>query len=653
MRKTFILFLFISISLPTSSQVNYDSLWNEWQDKSVPDSMRINALKKIIYFGYMYSKPDSAFHYLQLQYDFADSIGSKKYMADAIGSMGNASGVKGDYSKALDYYMRCIPFVEETKDSNGTAATLNNIGTIYMQQGNYSYALDYFERSLKLREEMKDTVYMQEPLTNIGNIYGYMKEYDKSQEYYSNCLKIAEMTNNQIAKGMAYGNMAINYNEQGYYDEALEYFQKALKIFEEQEFPDGISESLMGLGECYSNKKNFPQALIYFKKSLIIDQERGDKSGISQCYINLGNIYNLQKKYTGAINECINALEISRETGAINIQRDACECLYNAYKGIGNNNEALVYHEQMLKLDDSLKAEETVRKLAQIEFNKQVLADSVTRAEEERLAEEAFEAEISKGKQTRNLYLFGGIFFVILSGALYSRWRYVRKSRDEISKEKDRSENLLLNILPAEVAQELKEKGRTEARDFDMVSILFTDFVTFTETSEKLSASELVVEINTCFEAFDSILEKYNVEKIKTIGDAYMAAGGLPIPDEKSAKNTVLAALEMQEFINNRKEILDTKGQPAFEMRIGIHTGPVVVGIVGLKKFHHDIWGDTVNTASRMESSGEAGKVNISRSTYDLIKNDPGFTFENRGMIDVKGKGEIEMYFVMRSSLQT
>lgn len=163
-----------------------------------------------------------------------------------------------------------------------------------------------------------------------------------------------------------------------------------------------------------------------------------------------------------------------------------------------------------------------------------------------------------------------------------------------------------------------------------------------------------MAEINHCFEAFDGIIEKYNVEKIKTIGDAYMAAGGLPVPTDDSVKNTVLAALEMQDFIVKRKNEFDAQisspsGRPGgarFEMRVGIHTGPVVAGIVGVKKFQYDIWGDTVNTASRIESNGEAGKVNISQATYELLKGDPDFSFESRGKIEAKGKGEIEMWFV-------
>jgi class 3 adenylate cyclase len=224
----------------------------------------------------------------------------------------------------------------------------------------------------------------------------------------------------------------------------------------------------------------------------------------------------------------------------------------------------------------------------------------------------------------------------------------VEKQRDEVSKEKDRSDNLLLNILPEEIAQELKIYGKAEARDFDLASILFTDFKNFTQASAKMSAGDLVSEINFYFKAFDGIMGKHGIEKIKTIGDSYMAAGGLPVPSDVSTKNTVLAALEMQSFISLCKAKKDAKGEHAFEMRVGIHTGPVVAGIVGVKKFQYDIWGDTVNTASRMESAGEVGKVNVSQATYELLKDDSDFTFESRGKIEAKGKGKIEMWFVSK-----
>jgi adenylate cyclase len=220
----------------------------------------------------------------------------------------------------------------------------------------------------------------------------------------------------------------------------------------------------------------------------------------------------------------------------------------------------------------------------------------------------------------------------------------IKKQKEEIEREKERSEKLLLNILPAEVAEELKLKGSANAKHFDAVTVMFTDFKHFTKISETLSPTELVAEIHTCFEAFDNITTRHNLEKIKTIGDSYMCAGGLPVPNDTNAIDMVSAALEIQEFMKQHLAQRRSENRESFEIRIGIHTGPVVAGIVGVKKFAYDIWGDTVNIASRMESGGEEGKVNISRSTYELVRDK--FKCEYRGKIEAKNKGTIDMYFV-------
>lgn len=217
----------------------------------------------------------------------------------------------------------------------------------------------------------------------------------------------------------------------------------------------------------------------------------------------------------------------------------------------------------------------------------------------------------------------------------------VEERTKEITEEKRKSDELLLNILPEEIADELKERGTSDAKYFDHVTVMFTDFVDFTKAGEKFSPQELVNELDTCFKAFDRIVSKYHIEKIKTIGDAYLCVSGLPSADEEHAVKTVQAAVDILAYMKQRQQDYPER---TFNIRIGIHSGAVVAGIVGVKKFAYDIWGDTVNTAARMESSSTPNKINISEATYELVQEH--FVCTGRGEIAAKNKGEMSMYFV-------
>jgi class 3 adenylate cyclase/ligand-binding sensor domain-containing protein len=218
----------------------------------------------------------------------------------------------------------------------------------------------------------------------------------------------------------------------------------------------------------------------------------------------------------------------------------------------------------------------------------------------------------------------------------------VRLRTAQLAEQKEKTEELLLNILPHETAEELKLKGFATTRFYNMASVMFTDFKDFTKISETMKPTELIEELDSCFRQFDDIIEKYNLEKIKTIGDSYMCAGGIPKADDFNPIRITLAALEICEFMEARRK--EKKVTAPFEIRIGIHTGPITAGVVGKKKFAYDIWSDTVNTASRMESSGKVGKVNVSGTTYEFIKT--YFDCEHRGKVEAKNKGQIDMYFV-------
>ncbi|MCB1157369.1 MAG: adenylate/guanylate cyclase domain-containing protein [Leptospiraceae bacterium] len=245
----------------------------------------------------------------------------------------------------------------------------------------------------------------------------------------------------------------------------------------------------------------------------------------------------------------------------------------------------------------------------------------------------------------------GSIFFIAIlfnlstiSICSYQFFLETFRAEEALQFEQEKSEELLLNILPRELAIELKEGKRSKPRRYDYASVLFTDFVGFTRVSQKLSPEDLVSELDDFFSKIDSILEEYGIEKLKTIGDAYMCAAGIPNPSPSHAVDCILLALKIVEFSRRLKKIRIKQGKNFWELRIGIHSGPLVAGVIGQKKFAYDVWGDTVNTASRMESTGESGEINISDSTYELVKD--FFVCEPRGKLYAKNKGWIEMYFV-------
>lgn len=319
--------------------------------------------------------------------------------------------------------------------------------------------------------------------------------------------------------------------------------------------------------------------------------------------------------------------------------KEAQKNLHRAYYALNQFDSAYYFLNQLNIINDSISNNEISQRIEEIRgqyaYNQRTLQQNADQAIKDAINESALSRE-----KFRSKILLGAIILAMLFAKL------LFNQRNKIKREKRRSDDLLLNILPAKIAQELKTSGKAEPQHFRSVPILFSDFKSFTKKSMELTARELVSEIDSCFIAFDAIMERYGIEKIKTIGDSYMAAAGMPEPSPDAIERTILAGLEMQQFIQKRKQLKSNTNQIGFEMRVGIHVGPVIAGIVGSKKFQYDIWGDTVNTASRMESCGEVGKVNISHDTYFHMRNNGKFQFEDRGFIEAKGKGEIHMWFV-------
>lgn len=406
-----------------------------------------------------------------------------------------------------------------------------------------------------------------------------------------------------------------------------------------------IQQTLINMGNVKGMKGDLDSAYFYFNEAAIHAKDNPDISNFIGQLVSLANLDKEMGRYKNASVLLDSAYMLAEERKFSEYMAMVQNARADLYARRGMFENAYDYLRDYIGREEQYLNEERVKAVTEMmeKYESEKKARQIQKLELDNL-DSALKNE--KITHARNRYLFFGIALLLIAIGIWTRLRYIHKSRAIIQKEKDISEGLLLNILPAEVAEELKLSGKSDAQHFEEATILFSDFKGFTSISEQLSPTALVQEINFCFKAFDQIMTDYNLEKIKTIGDAYMAAGSIPKENRAKAADVVMAGLEMQKVITKRKTEREAEKLPAFEMRVGINTGPVVAGIVGVKKFQYDIWGDAVNIASRMESSGEVGKVNISQATYDLIKKDPRFTFDLRGMIQAKGKGEIAMYFV-------
>ncbi|MCG3165919.1 MAG: Photosystem I assembly protein Ycf3 [Bacteroidia bacterium] len=545
----------------------------------------------------------------------SEKKGYKKGAAECHYNLGIAYFNQSNFAAALDHLHKASDYYSVLNMKKQMAESLNASGVVNKSKGSMDGSLDAHMKALKIFEEIDDKKGMASANNNLGVLYKVQGEFNKALQYFEKALEINNKAKETSGLIMVLGNIANIHRQTGNDSKAIEYNKKALQIAEETGDKKNLSLLTNNIGLVYEKQGKYDDALKYFMKSVMLKESIGDTKGIASTYSNIGNLYRAKGDQNNAVKYQKIALDLIANSNAKPLEKDIYKEISQSYAKIGDYEEAYKNHLKFFQLHDELFSQEARNRLNEL----------VTGYETEKSRREA---EIFK---LRNV-------------ELKKRNDKIQKQSKVIAEEKRKSDELLLNILPAEVAEELKKNAKVAPRKYKQVTVLFTDFKGFTEQAEKLSAEELVSELDMIFGAFDRILPKYNVEKIKTIGDSYMCAGGLPTPNKTNAVDVVKAAIEMLEFLNKLKKERQKKKQHFFDVRIGIHTGPVVAGVVGTKKFAYDIWGDTVNTASRMESSGEPGKINISGATYELVKKK--FKCTSRGKVKAKGKGEVEMYFV-------
>ncbi len=469
----------------------------------------------------------------------------------------------------------------------------------------------------------------------IADDYSRMEDSENASLYYDKAISLLREGGNQGALANALYNAGDFYFNEEQYDRALEQFEESATLFKEIDHLSGSAYTLGDIGRILAIQGKNEEAKDYLERAIVYLEELQDHYPIAVYLISLSEIAAANKDLDASLEYANRSLELSKARGLKEQISEAHLQLYNLHELAGNHQTSLRHYIDYVAFRDSVRNIATVQQMANLRTDYEV-------------AQKQIEVDLGNQRARNGLIVsiatgIGLILLGLLALAMHRRNQYIQKTKKIIEEEQARSEELLLNILPKQTAEELKEKGKVTAKKFESVSVLFTDFVGFTKYAEMLDPEILVKSMDFYYGHFDKIIENYGLEKIKTVGDSYMCAGGLPFEDEAHAVKIVKAAREIAAFVAQARKDMD-KNDVRFDIRIGINSGPVVAGVVGTRKFAYDIWGDTVNVASRMENHSEAGKINISENTFALVKD--YFECEARGALAIKNHGKIKMYFV-------
>ena len=604
-----------------------DSLQKVILSAHLHDSVRIDAMNELAeYYGRVRSNYDSCALWakeaekqaINIQYAHGDAI--------AKSILGATFLFRSQVASAQKYFFQALKIAEEHKDHYCIAYTCNLFGLLASGQGNYAGAREYFERTLSESNMIGDKKSTAFAMGNIVQIYLLEGNYD--------AIINSDLSSKFKDAAYSLGDYAV------------------------------IANYLYLMGAAYLGKKQIYLAEKYSSEAVIATEKVGAFREKSGSLAVLARVYFEKRNFGKAYSVALQALTIAdslQASGSLQAEgAGALETLSLSLDSLGQYKQSLYFYKRFTALKDSLQS-------ADIALKTNLMKEQYQQEQRAR----SMQAEETRRKLLQNVFLicFGVVFCVALVlGVLYRQKQRanqeilrqqsilenqaneielanttLQEKNVEIEEAHKQSESLLLNILPAPIAQRLKSGERAIADRFDSVTVLFADIVGFTKLSARTSPEELVQGLNGIFERFDALATKYNLEKIKTIGDAYMVAGGLPERSEDHCERVAMFALEIQAAM--REESLQTSTGEKVALRIGLHTGEAVAGVIGTSKFSYDLWGDTVNTASRMESHGEAGKIHCSEEVYDVLKEK--FVFEERGEIEVMGKGRMRTWFLV------
>ncbi len=577
--------------------------------------------------------------------------------------------------RALEYGRQALELATALGLEDDMINSYNFIGVSYRNMGSYAQAMSSYLKALELAEKIRNDKQIAYCYNNISNLYQKQKLYRPALENAMKALAAFERLSDK--RGTAYSHLRIGevYEKQQLNEQAVEHYQESLRLRKEIGDKEGLITPLINLATVYRQMGQDDRAFETYKQSLVIENELHQDKGLAGSLVGLGFLHLKRGDYQKAIIAAEESLTHSRKSSAIQEEMTALKLLTEAHSLKKDFAQAFHWQEAFIHLRDSLQNDETSSQIASLRSEYEA---------EKRAAEIML---LNKNRQMQNWLLSGAmaaiVAFAVLTISLFRLNKQRRKANRELrwqndrtEEERRRSESLLLNILPAAIAERMKSGETTIAEYFDGATVLFADIVGFTTLASYLPPRELVGMLDSVFSDFDILAEKYGLEKIKTIGDSYMVVSGVPQPRTDHVERVALFALEamltMQKYTRIQSTAstntdsaailaqtsVETQSTAPLQLRIGIHTGSVIAGVIGKKKFAYDLWGDAVNIASRMEAHGMSGQIQVSEDVRKRLSDDgisqihgfsqsqSRFRFEERGEIEVKGKGMMKTYFL-------
>lgn len=613
---------------------------------SISDNKKNFKIYKKLYEICVNDCPKEALKYAQSGLEMAEMLSDSSKIAECFYDIGDVYRMISDYNNAVINFKKSLKIREALYDTIGMATSLNGLGLVYVRWGDYDIAMENLLESQKFAEEHSNKKLLGKINNNLGSLYSSMRDPEKAYEYYLKALEINEEINEKDEIAKTYNHIGIFNAIKGELEKAFEYFEKSLQIRQELNDKQGISSTLNNIGGVYSMKNDWDKTLEYYTRSLQLRKEIGINQGIAASLTNLAYVHMRTGNYEEALKNLDKALEIAQKETLKDVMLKIYTYYTTIYSDKDDYKKALEYYKLYSNTRNAIFNQKSNNRIADIKME----FEAEKQKKEKALLQRDLKIQKLKyirQRNFRNYLIIVVMLVIIIIFVINNRYRLKKKAHKALSeahniivREKDKSEKLLLNILPVRVADDLKQYGKTEPESFENVTVLFSDFVGFTKLSASLEPKFLINELNELFTAFDNIIEKNECERIKTIGDAYLAVCGLPALNNDHAENILRSTLEIKEYLLKRNRDSEIE----WIIRMGVHSGKVIGGVVGVKKYIYDVFGDTINTASRMESNCEPMKINVSEYTYKLTKEK--FVFSDGREIEVKGKGKMKMFYL-------